>query len=261
MKYIVVLCLLITSFVLAQSANFSDYLGGSAEIDQNRLIVYLQNVSDCPVTEVSLRVASLSSSRMIDRADLLVNLMPGEGGLFAMTLSQDKPPSWAWTIDSLVVGGSESCLAQAINFPLVEFRFAAEGSAASQPSAELPATPSQPVQTQLAPATHTVQAGETVWRIAQSYDVAVEALLQANNKSNEVLFVGEILVIPGRSADGIILHILQAGESLDIVAAQYGSRVVLIERANCLSPGQTLNPGQELRVPPASMPSSAFNCP
>lgn len=260
MKRIFVLWTLFVSLAVAQPANFGDYLAGSAELDQNWLTVYLQNVSDCPVTEVSLRVASLADSRMIDRADLRVNLMPGEGSLFAMAISQSNPQAWAWTIDSLALGASDNCLAQAINFPLVEFSFTAEAATATQ-ALPVESAAAQSQSSQLAPATHTVQAGETVWRIAQSYDVTVEALLEANNKTSETLFVGEVLVIPGRSSDGIILHILQAGESLEMVAAQYGSRVTLIERANCLSSGQILNPGQELRVPPASMPSSAFNCP
>ena len=44
--------------------------------------------------------------------------------------------------------------------------------------------------------THTVGAGETLSGIATQYGVSLEALRAANNRYNDLIFVGEVLNIP-----------------------------------------------------------------
>jgi murein DD-endopeptidase MepM/ murein hydrolase activator NlpD len=59
-----------------------------------------------------------------------------------------------------------------------------------------------PTSTSLVPTAseHTVQVGQTLWRIAQIYKVNLAALAAANNlDSNSVLLVGQVLQIPARS--------------------------------------------------------------
>jgi LysM repeat protein len=51
---------------------------------------------------------------------------------------------------------------------------------------------------------HQVQAGDTLNRIAQSYGVTVDAIMQANGRAdrNQILRIGERLVIPDAPAGG-----------------------------------------------------------
>ncbi|MEM8858778.1 MAG: LysM peptidoglycan-binding domain-containing protein [Chloroflexota bacterium] len=50
---------------------------------------------------------------------------------------------------------------------------------------------------------HTVVAGDTLSAIADQYGVSIDALRQANNRFNDLIFVGEQLIIPaGTTTDG-----------------------------------------------------------
>lgn len=60
-----------------------------------------------------------------------------------------------------------------------------------------------PTNTPAASTTYTVQPGDTLAKIAQQYQVTVEAILAANGLQNPNLIqVGQELVIPGRGAEG-----------------------------------------------------------
>jgi|GEM_PF-1394825 putative chitinase len=49
---------------------------------------------------------------------------------------------------------------------------------------------------------HTVQPGETLYSIASRYGVSVEALMQANNLTDGMIFVGQTLRIPSPGTAG-----------------------------------------------------------
>ncbi len=44
--------------------------------------------------------------------------------------------------------------------------------------------------------THQVKSGDTFWVIGKKYGVPVKKIMSANNKSSNLLFVGDVLVIP-----------------------------------------------------------------
>lgn len=48
-----------------------------------------------------------------------------------------------------------------------------------------------------AAATYTVKAGDTYWKIAQQHGVSVASIKKANNKTNDIIYPGQSLVIPG----------------------------------------------------------------
>lgn len=54
-----------------------------------------------------------------------------------------------------------------------------------------------PLWAQDAPTTHTVQAGENLFRLSLRYGVSMDALMAANNISNpNLIFAGQVLIIP-----------------------------------------------------------------
>jgi LysM repeat protein len=105
--------------------------------------------------------------------------------------------------------------------------------------------------------THVVQPGESLGQIAAEYGIDSVALADANNITNgNLIRVGQQLVIPGVSAREALeargeRHIVQTGESLSMIAAQYGVSVEAIMAANALDDPNTIVVGQELLIPPA----------
>jgi LysM repeat protein len=105
--------------------------------------------------------------------------------------------------------------------------------------------------------THIVQPGESLNQIAVEYGVDPVALAQANNIANgNLIRVGQQLVIPGVTARDALeargeRHVVQSGESLSMIAAQFGVTVEAIMAANSLDDPNTIVVGQELLIPPA----------
>lgn len=104
---------------------------------------------------------------------------------------------------------------------------------------------------------HVVQPGESLGQIAAEYGIDPVALAAANNITNgNLIRVGQRLVIPGVTARDALeargeRHIVQSGESLSMIAAQYGVSVETIMAANSLDDPNTIVVGQELLIPPS----------
>lgn len=89
-----------------------------------------------------------------------------------------------------------------------------------------------------APVMHVVQRGETLFRIAQSYGLAVNDLVQANSIADPTLiYVGQQLVIPGLEPPQIALDLPEAVSGLEIMpqALLQGKTV----RVRLTTPAQT----------------------
>ncbi|MEK7294325.1 MAG: LysM peptidoglycan-binding domain-containing protein [Nitrospirota bacterium] len=71
---------------------------------------------------------------------------------------------------------------------------AAPAPAAAEPAPALAPVPT-PAQAGSSPAVHVVQAGETVFRIARQNGVSVQQIRQWNNLKNDVIEVGQQLVV------------------------------------------------------------------
>lgn len=105
-------------------------------------------------------------------------------------------------------------------------------------------------------ATHTVAAGETLGKIAALYETTVAAIMQANALSDgNNVRTGTVLLIPGLTqAEALrrssVEHVVQAGESLSEIAAQYGSTVAAIMEMNLISNPNAVRTGQVLYIPP-----------
>jgi murein DD-endopeptidase MepM/ murein hydrolase activator NlpD len=116
-------------------------------------------------------------------------------------------------------------------------------------------TPENPV--------YVVQAGDTLFRIAQRFDTTVEAIAAANDLEDPSLIrVGQRLVIPTDHPELVPepapepepepdtrVHPVRAGETLPALAFRYGTSVWVLAQANGLDRWDLLWPGQLLSIP------------
>lgn len=95
------------------------------------------------------------------------------------------------------------------------------------------------------PLVHTVQAGENLTIIAQTYGVTVEDLLQVNNlRDSDVILPGQELIIPGGQGEAVpTVYTAELGDSLADVAAGYNTT-----RADILATNRLINPYYVLAV-------------
>jgi LysM repeat protein len=118
------------------------------------------------------------------------------------------------------------------------------------------------------PVTHIIQDGDSLFTVAQRYNVSLDDLAAANNLDvNTLLSPGATLIIPiedtsstdntlGESPlDGEVrIHIVQAGENLYRIGLVYGFTIEEITAYNSLENPDYIDVGQEIRIPPDSTP-------
>jgi LysM repeat protein len=104
---------------------------------------------------------------------------------------------------------------------------------------------------------HTVQRGDTLFRISQLYGVSSDVIAQANNLSNITrIFPGDVLVIPDLTdavetplfAAEPTHHVIQPGETLGTIASRYGLTIDQLSRLNNISNPNRILWGQTLTV-------------
>ena len=108
-----------------------------------------------------------------------------------------------------------------------------------------------------------VQPGDTLTGIANAYGIGLAHLVELNRISpSQRLYSGQTLAVPAKDtivsaavedAVGMPIHVVQVGEHIGIIAAQYGLSVDALARANALDNPSLIIPGQRLRIPPAGM--------
>lgn len=129
------------------------------------------------------------------------------------------------------------------------------------PTSALPTPTLAPTFTPTLPPyiTYTVKQGDSPWSIALEFGVTVEALMEANDLSEDsILDVGQELLIPlapeeatpqpTSSPQGII-YTVKPGDSLWSIALEFGVTVEALMEANGLSEDTILDIGQELIIP------------
>jgi LysM repeat protein len=130
------------------------------------------------------------------------------------------------------------------------------------PQAHVPTAPAG------AGASHTVQAGENLYRIALRYGVTVRALSELNGIYNpDQLFVGQKLTIPGSAAASSVAyqpqhasttHTVRRGETLTSIAHRYGISLWTLIQVNNIANSALILPGQTLVIPkPGSLASTS----
>ena len=93
---------------------------------------------------------------------------------------------------------------------------------------------------------YVVRAGDTLSVIARRHGVSVTELREANGLRGDRILVGQRLTIP-ESGLTYIVHRVQRGESLSVIARRYGVTVAEVRAANGLT-SDLIRPGQELRI-------------
>lgn len=114
------------------------------------------------------------------------------------------------------------------------------------------------------PVVHQVGKGDTLFGLAVQYQVSVEAIRLYNNLTSDGLSVGQVLTIPV----GIVIptitptplpanlrrgqeiqYVVQLGDTLEVIAQRFNSRVDEISKRNSNVTNATLQAGQILTVP------------
>ena len=112
--------------------------------------------------------------------------------------------------------------------------------------------------------TYTVQAGDTLGKIAVRYGTTVTALLQLNGLKNpDVLAIGQKLKVPGGSGAAPAAvgtpkpatggqartYVVQKGDTLLSIARRYGLTTKQLQAANNITNPDKIFPGQTLVIP------------
>jgi LysM repeat protein len=117
-------------------------------------------------------------------------------------------------------------------------------------------------------AAYTVQAGDTLFSIAQRYGTSVDAIMAANGLSSDVLYAGQPLYIPASGDQGYTapaasepaiptgepsggnIHVVGGGETLFRIALNYGTTVEALASTNGIPYPYVIYPGQQLIISP-----------
>ncbi len=92
---------------------------------------------------------------------------------------------------------------------------------------------------------YTVKAGDTLWNIAKRYNINVEDLKNANHLSNNMLAIGQKLVIPKKDNK---IYTVKSGDSLFKIAQNYKVNTNDLIKLNNLE-SDVLQIGQKLLIP------------
>lgn len=96
--------------------------------------------------------------------------------------------------------------------------------------------------------TYVVQAGDSLWLIAQRYQTTIDAIKRLNGLTSDLINVGQILKIPSSQMEPYIEYTVRSGDTLWLLSRRYNTTVDAIKKANGLT-SDLLNIGQVLKIP------------
>lgn len=110
---------------------------------------------------------------------------------------------------------------------------------------------------------YTVAAGDSLWRIAQSYGVNVADIKKANNLTSDMILVGQTLIIPGTTAQAPapapekpsavtswpdVTYIVQPGDTASSIAKKFGVSQQDLMKYNYMQPDEWFNAGEKIAI-------------
>lgn len=98
---------------------------------------------------------------------------------------------------------------------------------------------------------YTVQKGDSLWNIANKFNVSVESLKTANNLASNLLNIGQTLKIPTEEkpvTGDYTVYTISKGDSLYSIAKKYNTTVDALVKYNNLS-STNLKVGEQLLIP------------
>lgn len=96
--------------------------------------------------------------------------------------------------------------------------------------------------------TYIVQKGDSLWSIANKFNMTVSELKNLNNLTNNLLSIGQVLKIKDSSNNGETTYTVQKGDSLWVIANKYGITTEELKSYNNLK-SNLLSIGQVLKIP------------
>jgi LysM repeat protein len=96
---------------------------------------------------------------------------------------------------------------------------------------------------------HFVKRGETLAQIAKQYNIKMSTIIALNNLKSQVLFSGQVLVIP--KTDGIMYKV-KYGENLWVISKMFRVPISKIKEANSLD-ADLIRKGDRLFLPRANL--------
>jgi peptidoglycan DL-endopeptidase LytE len=104
--------------------------------------------------------------------------------------------------------------------------------------------------------TYTVQSGDSLWKISQSYHVTVDQLKTWNQLSFDTIYVNQNLLIvppasslaPAVTSAATVSYTVKAGDTLYALAKTFGTTVTDIKSINGLT-ADLIQIGQQLKIP------------
>ncbi|MCR6108363.1 LysM peptidoglycan-binding domain-containing protein [Salipaludibacillus agaradhaerens] len=103
--------------------------------------------------------------------------------------------------------------------------------------------------------TYNVQQGDTLYSLAQRYQVTVEQLKNINGLTSDLIYTGSQLTVPGEYVTRGKAINIKKGDTLYSIARRYGLTVEDLQLANSLK-SDRINEGQKLIVPGKSSSGS-----
>lgn len=79
---------------------------------------------------------------------------------------------------------------------------------------------------------HQVQKGDTLWKLGEDYHISIDDIKKANDRRNDIIYIGESLFIPTNDDD---LYKIKKGDTLSSIAKNYGVSIEELQQANNLT--------------------------